>query len=506
MGNKIKLLDVIKHMERSYQDEIEGLITRISDPEKFKDALAADLITLASMCVFASRKVKPREILFLQIHLLPLLRGTEESEGAFGNLRALGEEWQTSDQIDEMLNQLGSFREVLWGMYQELKKIISKRVSSMTSTLSQDLGLLGPLFRLEKESGELVYQRVAGFYYRFAQMFIKADGEISLPEERFLKQCYDMIFNQMLLTKKNPGTIFFLRPKTAQDSQDKNREDSEENALTLEDIYRELDTIVGMENIKEEVRSLVNFLKVQKLRSEKGLSATSMALHSVFTGPPGTGKTTIARIMGKIYKCLGILKKGHLVEKDRAGMVAGYIGQTALKTDEVITSALDGVLFIDEAYALEKGGNGQDFGQEAIDTILKRMEDYRERLVVIVAGYPDEMKQFIDSNPGLKSRFTRYFNFEHYEPQELLKIFEIFCRNNNYDLTKDAKTKLLILLEELYKRKTKSFGNGRAVRNLFDVCVQRQCNRIIPLLSDDLALLTRIESDDIPQIGDVANC
>lgn len=505
MGNKVKLSDVIRHMERSYQDEIEGLIHRISDAEKFKDALAADLITLASLCVFASKQVKPREILFLQIHLLPLLRGSDESQKAFENLKSLGEEWQTSDNVEELLAQFGSSREVLLGMYQELKKIIAKRVAPMTSTLGQDLGLLGPLFRLEKGSGELVYQRVAGFYYRFAQMFIKADGEISLPEERFLKQCYDMIFNQLLLSKKNSSVNFSLRAKTAQDDSEKNPKNSEENAPTLEDIYRELDAIVGMENIKEEVRSLVNFLKVQKLRSEKGLSATSMALHSVFMGPPGTGKTTIARIMGKIYKCLGILKKGHLIEKDRAGMVAGYIGQTALKTDEVIGQALDGVLFIDEAYALEKGGNGQDFGREAIDTILKRMEDYRDRLVVIVAGYPDEMKQFIDSNPGLKSRFTRYFNFEHYEPQELFQIFELFCRNNNYDLMPGAKNKLLALLTGLYERKTKSFGNGRAVRNLFDVCVQRQCNRIIPLLSDELSLLTRIEEEDIPNIEDITN-
>jgi len=267
---------------------------------------------------------------------------------------------------------------------------------------------------------------------------------------------------------------------------------------TLDDVLAELHALIGMENIKEEIDTLINFLKVQKIRKERGLSTTSVSLHMVLTGPPGTGKTTVARLIGRIYKQLGFLEKGHLVETDRAGLVAGYTGQTAIKVDEKVQEALDGVLFIDEAYALKpEGSTGNDFGQEAIDTILKRMEDYRKRLVVVIAGYQDEMDYFLEANPGLKSRFNRYFEFLHYQPQELTAIFELFCEKGNYTLTDDAKEKLTNLFTSAYDTKDDTFGNGRFARNLFEKMMEQHANRIANITPLTDLLLTTIEAEDI---------
>ncbi|NJO80278.1 MAG: AAA family ATPase [Cyanobacteria bacterium RM1_2_2] len=260
----------------------------------------------------------------------------------------------------------------------------------------------------------------------------------------------------------------------------------------------ELNDLVGMENIKEEVKTLANFLKVQKIRQDRGLATTSVSLHSVFCGPPGTGKTTIARLTSRIFQGLGFLKKGHLIETDRAGMVAGYVGQTAKKVDELVNSALDGVLFIDEAYALVPKDSGRDFGQEAIDVLLKRMEDYRGQLVVIVAGYTDEMTEFVESNPGLKSRFNRYFYFSDYAPEELLKIFEKFCEKSHFKLTDATRERLLKLLEELYINRDRTFGNARIVRNLFEKSIELQANRLAVLSSFTDDVLTTLLPEDIP--------
>ncbi|MBD2461489.1 AAA family ATPase [Oscillatoria sp. FACHB-1407] len=267
---------------------------------------------------------------------------------------------------------------------------------------------------------------------------------------------------------------------------------------SAEQALSELNDLVGMEEIKEEVKTLTNFLKVQKVRAERGLAKTPVSLHSVFCGPPGTGKTTVARLMGRIFKDLGFLAKGHLVETDRAGMVAGYIGQTSAKVDELVKSALDGVLFIDEAYALKPAGAGHDFGQEAIDTLIKRMEDYRDRLVVIVAGYTDEMDTFIESNPGLKSRFNRYFYFNDYTPDELLEIYIKMAAKSNFKLTDAAKETLRDVLYSFYTDRDRTFGNARLVRNLFEKTVERQANRLAVMSSLTDEVLTTILPEDVP--------
>ena len=245
------------------------------------------------------------------------------------------------------------------------------------------------------------------------------------------------------------------------------------------DPYKELDDLIGLESVKKEVRSLANFVKLQKQRETKGLKTAKVSYHLVFYGSPGTGKTTVARIIGRIYKDLGVLKKGHTVETDRSGLVAKYLGQTALKTDTVVQQAIHGVLFIDEAYALvPEDGNGQDYGQEAISTLLKRMEDYRDSLVVIIAGYRNEMQRFIDSNPGLQSRFNRYIDFPDYTGAELTDIFKMYMKKNQYTLAPDAENYLREQLDYAVAHKDRNFGNARFARNVFEKSIQQQANRL----------------------------
>ena len=247
---------------------------------------------------------------------------------------------------------------------------------------------------------------------------------------------------------------------------------------TIEDLKKELDGYIGLENIKTEVRNLINMITVHNLRKAHNLPCVDMSLHMVFSGNPGTGKTMIARLMARIYKCLGILSQGQLVEVDRSGLVAGYVGQTAIKTAETVQKALGGVLFIDEAYTLSARSGTNDFGQEAIDQLLKLMEDHRDDLVVIVAGYDGLMDDFIHSNPGLESRFNRYLHFRDYTPEELLEIFKSRCSGSGYTAGEET----LALVQQYLARESSaspiSFGNGRGVRNLFENILVQQANRL----------------------------
>lgn len=253
-------------------------------------------------------------------------------------------------------------------------------------------------------------------------------------------------------------------------------ENAELPPVTLEAALAELDELVGLDSVKKEVRQMADFIKIAQERKKAGLKTAPVSYHMVFTGNPGTGKTTVARIMGKIFRALGVLKKGHLVETDRSGLVAGYVGQTAIKTNRKIDEALDGVLFIDEAYAL--AGEGKDYGAEAVAALLKRMEDERGRLIVIIAGYSHEMKGFMELNSGLTSRFNRFIAFPDYSARELAEIFRRTAKKNQYALSPDAEKYLNGAISLWTKNRDRHFGNGRYIRNLFEKAVERQATRM----------------------------
>ena len=266
---------------------------------------------------------------------------------------------------------------------------------------------------------------------------------------------------------------------------------------TLEELLEKLYALIGLAGVKQEVTTLINMIKIKKIRDSRGLETASISKHLVFLGNPGTGKTTVARLLSKIYKQLGVLEKGQLIEVDRAGLVAGYVGQRALKTKEKIDEAMGGILFIDEAYTLAKGGS--DFGQEAIDTILKSMEDNRDNFVVIVAGYPEPMERFLESNPGLKSRFNKNIIFEDYSEVELLCIFNAFCKPFNMKLNIDAEYSVKEYLHWLVQHKSENFSNGREMRNLFELALSNQANRLAEKseITDDE--LNEIAKEDLPE-------
>ena len=281
-----------------------------------------------------------------------------------------------------------------------------------------------------------------------------------------------------------------------------NKNEVPEEEITLDEIMEELNSLTGLEEVKKDLKALVNLLKVKKLREERGMKQPSISLHMVFSGNPGTGKTTVARLLAKIYKCLGVCREGQLVEVDRSGLVEGFIGQTATKTKEVVESALGGVLFIDEAYTLTAGKDGKDFGQEALDTLLKLMEDNRDDLIVIVAGYTDLMQDFVDSNPGLRSRFNKYIFFKDYTGDQLYDIFMSMCKKQEYVPNDAGKKHVREYLTERANSHDENFANAREVRNYLERSIQRQATRIVTMKKVSDAQLKTLTKADLTEDGE----
>ncbi|MCF0134201.1 MAG: AAA family ATPase [Blautia sp.] len=408
-------------------------------------------------------------------------RHTGKKRRAAKSLR-IGEKNMSKDK--DIRKNIGDLYDDLWGGVSEIKQKVEASLEEKAGKALPDAAKANAK---KADPNELLKSNMENISGLIKSMSEDLRKNIDSDFAEDLKDSVQELPKHKEEERQLPVEEQAAQPEKAQEEQPKEPE---------EDPMEQLNALVGLKELKHDVKELINLVKTQKIREESGLKTVPMSLHLVFSGNPGTGKTTIARILASLYKQIGVLSKGQLVEVDRSSLVAGYVGQTAIKTQEKIQEALGGVLFIDEAYTLSKTGM-MDFGQEAIDTILKAMEDHRKDLVVIVAGYTDLMKDFVESNPGLKSRFNKYFYFEDYNEEELMEIFRGNCRKYDYVMDEEMEKEVLQRICKMVEEKDENFANARSVRNLFESIVTNQASRIAEMENPTGEDLKQLKAEDI---------
>lgn len=451
------MIDTVRRKIQSFYNRCDIYDAREDNAVPTKSLVNKELLNYLSYLSASDGRIREKEAIFIS--------------------RCLGEDLSAQALHDYIVNHNTYSKSFENSVPEGFKKVVAWDLAANTHDCYQSLAYI-ELFRF------------------IGKEFLSCDGEITESELNDFNTYMNTLtaYRDVQVQNKKKASPSSIKQEATKLPKGSKGIESKE---TLEQILAELNALTGLEAVKKDVEALAHMQEIQHLREKRGLKKIPMSNHLVFSGNPGTGKTTVARLLAKIYHKIGILSKNTVEEVDRARLVAGYVGQTAIKTQEVIEKAMGGVLFIDEAYTLAPDGDGKDYGQEAIDTLLKAMEDKRDNFVVIVAGYPGPMKKFIESNPGLRSRFNKYINFEDYTPTQLATIYQSMCGQAGYVLSVEAKTCIIEKLENLHANRSANFANAREVRNLFEKAVVKQASRLFELKNPSNEQLCELTVSDV---------